>query len=378
MDRIIRLGAVVSRYLSPSLLTNEGIKPKGRTLQLKLDAATIYSIIQRDNDKSIHIPSSMNSPQPSEDEHPIAQHLGLTSLPSVSYQAKIIKYHLLHSVRHILHHTLNSLASTAQSDHLRKTFGFVPTIAESTIPTAGRGLFVDGTAESGSIIAIYPGVSYLPSQLRNAQFTKPHAVDETNNDSSSIQLGDQADDAIHTSLSLSDYAISRYDGVVIDGAQEISIDLDTVFDLWEDAPTSRPDALSHPFANAHIVNHPPESGHPNVLQFLLDIDVTALPPHLALLVPVRPSDDPLGRLDNLENIGTRHRVKELAYFISHAPNERLLRTVVLVSTRRIEDEEIFMDYRFNPAVHTPPWYHPCGDGQQGHRRWHSRSVLTFS
>lgn len=351
----------------------EAVKPRGRTLQLKLDAARIYSLIQQSDRSHTHI-SALRSSPPSDDEEPIAHQVGLPSLPSVSHQARIIRYHLLHSTRLILDRTLNSLVSPNQPDHIRNFFGFVPTISVSTVPSAGRGLFVDGTVTPGSIVALYPGVSYLPSQLRNAH--SPNTRSEQDKDSPTHSA--RPYDAHDTSSPLSDYAIARYDGVVIDGAQEISIDIDAVFDHWGEAPSSRPEMLLHPFANAHIVNHPPKDAQPNVLQFLLDIDIMALPPQLSLLVPVRPSDAPLGRLDVLENAAIRQRVKQLAYFTSRAPNDRLLRTVALVATRHIRDEELFMDYRFNPAVSAPEWYHPCGDGQQAHRRWHSRDVFSFT
>lgn len=352
------------------------VKPHGRTLQLKLDAAKIYSLIQQSSCAHALIPSILRSPPPppSDDEEPIAQQLGLESLPPVSYQAKIIKYHLLHSTRLILDHTLNSLMSPNQPDHIRKCFNFVPTISESTILNAGRGLFVDGAVSPGSVVAIYPGVSYLPSQLRKAH--SPTSSSEHADDTSTCP--DPQYDNQGNSSPLSDYAIARYDGVVVDGAQEISIDLDAVFNHWGQAPSSRPETLSHPFANAHIVNHPPEGVQPNVLQFLLDIDVTTLLPQLALLVPVRPSDSPLARLDNYENTATRQRVKHIAFFASNAPNQQLLRTVALIATRHIRDEELFMDYRFNPAVQAPKWYHPCGDGQQAHRRWYSRDAFSFT
>lgn len=45
-------------------------------------------------------------------------------------------------------------------------------------------------------------------------------------------------------------------------------------------------------------------------------------------------------------------------------------TVVLVASRFLENEEIFLNYRLNPKVPTgmPDWYHPV-DAEEDSRRW---------
>lgn len=42
--------------------------------------------------------------------------------------------------------------------------------------------------------------------------------------------------------------------------------------------------------------------------------------------------------------------------------------LVLVARRRLEDEELFMDYRLNPNHPRPPWYRPV-DLLAEQRRW---------
>jgi hypothetical protein len=50
----------------------------------------------------------------------------------------------------------------------------------------------------------------------------------------------------------------------------------------------------------------------------------------------------------------------------------LMRSVVLIATRRLQDEEIFLNYRYNPANPVPDWYSPV-DIEEAKRRWGRRS-----
>lgn len=340
---------------------------KGRALQLRLDTARIYSLIT--SSKHAHLPPSKSPPETSEEEAPIAADLGLASLPEFAHQAATIKYHLLVSTHRVLQKTFSSLSSKGTEAHsFVKSFGFDPVIAPSTIETAGRGLFVDGTVQAGSLLAIYPGISYLPSQLRMAT-RKPPSRSDNDGDVDS-DGSDGADDA-HLSP-ISDYAIARYDGVVIDGAAEIALDLQDVLPDGAASDTM----LHHPFANAHLVNHPPRGGSANALQFMLDMDMATLTAPMASLIPVRASDVAVSRLAALENSVSRRHVDGASIFCSTAPDCRLLRTIVLLALRDMKDEEIFMDYRFNPKVQPPEWYRACGDGDQASRRWHPRTVFS--
>lgn len=360
-----------SRLLSPFQFQHP--KPTGRALQLRIDAAKLYSILQKS--KHSRVPSSLTTPPSSEEEAPIASDLGLPSLPPFSHQTAIIKYHLFASTRQILLETRATLTSPGTAS-LRNAFSFIPSIATSSIKDAGRGLYVDGTAEPGTVLALYPGISYLPSQLRYATRNSGSNLDTSNtndddNDENDVTLADEA------STTISDYAIARYDGVVIDGATEIAITLEDC--LPEDAsPEGAAPTFEHPFANAHLVNHPPPEKNANALQFLLDVDIKSMTPDLAALMPVRPSDISIGRLEGFENRTMRQRVPGTECLVTNAPPDRVLRTVALVALRTLKDEEIFMDYRFNPKISPPEWYSACGDGSQAVRRWYPRSAFTMS
>ena len=46
----------------------------------------------------------------------------------------------------------------------------------------------------------------------------------------------------------------------------------------------------------------------------------------------------------------------------------LVPTVVLVATRAVENEELFMNFRLHPHLAHPHWYHPV-DIEEDKRRW---------
>ena len=46
----------------------------------------------------------------------------------------------------------------------------------------------------------------------------------------------------------------------------------------------------------------------------------------------------------------------------------LIPGLVLVTTRAVEDEELFLNFRLNPSLEPPPWYTPV-DLHEDRRRW---------
>ena len=58
---------------------------------------------------------------------------------------------------------------SAASKHLRQEVGFTLRLRDSTIPTAGLGVFLEGQARIGSVVAIFPGSVYLPEHLKTQE-----------------------------------------------------------------------------------------------------------------------------------------------------------------------------------------------------------------
>lgn len=321
----------IARFINPF---KSPVK-SGRELQLSLDTASLYTLIAaRQN--------SLQAPPPDPSQSQIAQLLGIPQLPPQQYQAVIVNRHLQSQARTLLHATHDSIISSDTTQNaVIQSVRFVPHIAPSTVPAAGRGLFIEGTAQPGDILALYPGVSYLPSQLRREQ------------------------------LLLGDYAISRYDAVIIDAAQPLAMDLSDILPESLDIGDKQ---IVHPFANAHLINHPPPGAQPNTLQFMIDFDLVTLPPPLRHLVPVENSMQPVSHLDRLENLAIRQALPGLSLRQRAIPENQIRRTIAIVALAQLADEELFFNYRFNPQLEAPDWYHDC-DPQTSQRRWSERNGL---
>lgn len=204
------------------------------------------------------------------------------------------------------------------------------------MPHAGRGIFVQGFVPCGDVVTLYPGVSYLPSHVRR--------LDGVN-----------------------DYFISRYDGVIIDGAAPVELEV-------PEGEGKGGAELEHPFAVGHLVNHPPKGVVPNVLQFMLDLEVGRLDKRVVPLVPTTNFEEigEGGMLERLENVAYRQQVAGIEMFGGERSVRRTMALVAL--TDLTEGEEVFMDYRFNPQLaNHPEWYHAC-DEEVSARRWKSRGI----
>ncbi|ETW10374.1 hypothetical protein, variant [Aphanomyces invadans] len=166
-------------------------------------------------------------------------------------------------------------------DIVRRELGYSLQVRDSTIPGAGRGLFVEGRATAGTAIALYPGTVYLSEHYRKKYM---HVV--SNNP----------------------FARARFDGAIIDATNE---------------------AVPHtnPLALAQMVNHPPQDTLPNVIPMAFDF----------------PPEDPF-QSEPYHSLIPNHFVHPpsmLAMFGKRA----LVHSLVLVALTDIEDEEVFLNYR---------------------------------
>eukprot|EP01116_Phalansterium_solitarium_P001217 TRINITY_DN10994_c0_g1_i1.p1 TRINITY_DN10994_c0_g1~~TRINITY_DN10994_c0_g1_i1.p1 ORF type:complete len:256 (-),score=54.35 TRINITY_DN10994_c0_g1_i1:134-901(-) len=191
--------------------------------------------------------------------------------------------------------------------------GFSLQIRKSSIdhPESGYGVFLHGTCLPGTVVGLYPGTVY--------------------------QHGSQLTPEVITDNS---YLISRYDGVIVDGRrwdQKAS----ELFDARLRASyvgnlSDEDDALfaagmkrfENPFGIINYVNHPPPGKKPNVMcigfDFMLDPEHRhSLPKHLQPYLP-------------------NTMLKPAFNFF---PEQVFMRTVVCVSLRHIQDEELLFNYR---------------------------------
>jgi hypothetical protein len=278
---------------------------------------------------------------------------------------------------------------SARRRSARETPRYSVSIRQSGIEGAGLGVFVDGKVDAGSVLTLYPGVTYKPSQV--------------------IHMPDYPDVSKNNG-----YLMWRYDGIIVDGSPAA---VSNVLAMNCMGRQSTPE-LSR-YAAGHLVNHPPRGGSPNALQYAITLDVRALPQSLHYLLPILPfevvrkhqysrmnagdGDDEafqkteqsdtaesawmdaerklLAKISRhgfisrtlaaLEDVVIRQRVAGAASDTrrSHIPVHAVLESLALIATRDIVDEEVLINYRFNPASPLlPNWYEDCNPSESK-RRW---------
>ncbi|GMN52513.1 hypothetical protein TIFTF001_021648 [Ficus carica] len=256
------------------------------------------------------------------------------------------------------------------SQRTKDLIGYTLDIKPSQIPhkEAGQGLFLDGEADVGSVIAIYPGAIYSPAYYR--YIPGYPRVDAQN-----------------------PYLITRYDGTVIN-AQPWGLG-DETRGVWDTVTVSkiRPNAqrdgqgsdkfwrfLSkplegkqvdyggyiierrNPLALAQYANHPAKGMTPNVMVCPYDFPLTEK--EMRAYIP----NVVFGNLDetNMKRLGSFW----FKYGSSKIPGSDIpfLKTLVFVATRALSDEEVLLNYRLSNLKRRPEWYTPV-DEEEDKRRW---------
>ncbi|XP_057477689.1 uncharacterized protein LOC130765310 isoform X1 [Actinidia eriantha] len=266
------------------------------------------------------------------------------------------------------------LKRTELSQRLKNYMGYTLELKPSQIlhEEAGQGLFIDGQADVGAVIALYPGIIYSPAHYRY------------------IPGYPRVD--IHNP-----YLITRYDGTVINaqpwgpGGETREVwDVSSVTGHSGSTPImqgndkgsdriwnmlSKPlqvtrvvsggDVLErrNPLALAHFANHPAKGTVPNVM--------------------LCPYDFPLSEKDMrtyIPNVafgsGEEVKMKRFGGFWfkswgssnGGADDVCVMKTLVLVATRALSDEEVLLNYRLSNSKRRPSWYAPV-DEEEDRRRW---------
>jgi len=214
---------------------------------------------------------------------------------------------------------------------LRERLGFCLRVARSSVPhrEAGNGLWLEGRAPLGSVVALYPGVVYSSEQYR---FIPGYpAIDKGNS-----------------------YIVGRYDGAVID-AKPWGAGDPAGGSPWPPIrvggePRSAGVEGRNPFALAHFANHPPAGAEPNVVVASLD----AFPARLGALRRYVPN--------------VTYAELSAATDAAAADADPAVPALCFVATRDLEDEELLLNYRYSPHVRRPSWYVPV-DAEEDERRW---------
>lgn len=250
--------------------------------------------------------------------------------------------------------------------------GFSLEVGDSKVdhPEAGEGLFLRGKAQMGSVVGIYPGVVYPPFYL--PKIPDYPRIDVNN-----------------------PYLISRFDGTVIDarpwgiGSETMEIwsglEAKDVEWFWSSKSSKRNNTTKAPhlddiettamwierrntFALAHFANHPPRGVLPNVMVYAHDVVVS---PEMSSIRPYIPNVHFRWR------DGVAQEVERRGLLWVREGNQReierkiggnVVKTLLIVTLRDVEDEELFLNYRLSNPFGRPSWYHPV-DPEEDKRRW---------
>ncbi|KAL3510630.1 hypothetical protein ACH5RR_030031 [Cinchona calisaya] len=265
------------------------------------------------------------------------------------------------------------LSQSEVSQRLKDLIGYTLGVKPSEIPhkDAGNGLFLNGEPDVGAVIAFYPGVVYSPAYYQ--YITGYPRVDAQNS-----------------------YLITRYDGTIINaqpwgagGESDVLWNGSGISDsgsnvegvqqgsdrMWK--LLSKPldgsslmikgDILKrrNPLAFAHYANHPAKDMVPNVMVCPYDFPLTEK--NMRAYIP-----------NILFGNGEEVSMKRIGSFWfkswksgSRVSDVPILRTLVLVATIVLCDEELLLNYRLSNSKRWPSWYTPVDDeeDEEDRRRW---------
>lgn len=258
------------------------------------------------------------------------------------------------------------------SQKLKDQIGYTLEIKPSTIQhkDAGQGLYVDGEADIGAVIAIYPGITYSPAYY---PFIPGYPRVDLHNP----------------------YLITRYDGIVINGKpwgsggdtremwdgsskhpesnlssdggesgsdrvwKLLSKPLDSSQMCWKGDIIER----RNPLAYAHFANHPAKDTVPNVM--VCPYDFVLSEKHMRAYIP----NVAFGNGDevSMKKYGS-FWFKSWRSGSTMSSDVPILKSLVLVATRGICNEEVLLNYRLSNLKRRPSWYTPV-DVEEDGRRW---------
>ena len=185
---------------------------------------------------------------------------------------------------------------------IRDTLGYSVLSLRSSIPGAGRGLYLDGSTMAGAIVAFQPGDVWPKEHLLT---DAPDVMDHF-----------AGEDDCHISMRFDDYVVDSRQSPVIVLCREGSL---------------------NPWALGNMVNHPNPPTVPNCQSTMLNYTAKAKLDTLIRYVP-----NSYARLPTWQS--TFFDIKEV-----------LMHGLCLVSRKDVHNEELFYDYRLQSET-LPDWY----------------------
>lgn len=199
----------------------------------------------------------------------------------------------------------------------KQSFGFIPTIIESTIPEAGLGVFLEGKTERNQIVGIYPGLIYeqedpaLWCSLRNDYFLRRC-------DGSSV-------DGKYFGLSKWLFNSIAKRNQIYDGNELVEICDENwlaISYLARKNPSKQETIIQmkNPLNSGQLINCASDGNKANVMYYEYDFTID-FPIHLRKYIP---------------NVS----------YNSNQKGDLLVKSILMISLRDIENEELFSDYSF--------------------------------
>ncbi|KAG6412975.1 hypothetical protein SASPL_125670 [Salvia splendens] len=233
---------------------------------------------------------------------------------------------------------------------------------------AGQGLFLDGEADVGAVIAFYPGITYSPAYYRyipgypRVDLENPYLItryDGTVINAQPWGTGGEARELWNGSGS-PQAGLNAEGG--LDGSDRMWKLLSKPLDGSKAGGTGAVLERRHPLAFAHFANHPSKDLFPNVMVCPYDFPLTEQ--NMRTYIPNVPFGG--GQEVSMKKFGTFwFKSWKSSSTVADVP---VIRSLVLVATRAISNEEILLNYRLSNAKRRPSWYTPV-DEDEDRRRW---------
>ncbi len=223
---------------------------------------------------------------------------------------------------------------------IRQHIGYAPLALQSTIPGAGRGVFVDGFAPAGTLLTFFPGDVWPKEHLINI-----NTVSKTFKDDPKQQLS------------------VRYDDILIDSRKSPYTVLDN--------------DRSNLFALGHIVNHPPTPDDDSRSNSEGDVDdgdaVINDGTNCSTVMVDFLEKMQLEKRKLLTYVPNTYKKPPMVFGTKAMDLEPVvMQGFGLIAHRDLENEEMFFDYRLSPGSDKngsyPEWYHVC-DSYGLQKRW---------
>eukprot|EP00944_MAST-04C_sp_MAST-4C-sp1_P006705 g6705.t1 len=248
---------------------------------------------------------------------------------------------------------------------LMKKLGYSLHVQQSEIPNAGPGLFLEGSAVAGTVICMYPGIVYLKEYVVSGDTDGMFGPDDSGT-----------------------YTMGRYDGSIFNGDCEPQ---------WHPSPVSYGHLIRHPTGILPLTEDhrglPRVLGKPNVMSCPFnypELDSGSSKTQRSIFSRLKDAPDEKQATPTAANVDIEKYLdkgtigkKFPKEFQAYIPNTYykppvLLSTqeakesytfgIALIATENIKDEEIYLDYRYNPHLETPSWYKTI-DEETAQRRW---------